>query len=51
MAKILQLYKESGMPSQKFVDLLSHTIWTDIVKPVVSSIATEIPLEPWVQSS
>ncbi len=42
MAKALKLYKEHGMPPQEFVDQLSNTIWTDIVKPVVSSITTKV---------
>ena len=43
MAKVLQLYKESGMSPEIFVDKLSDTIWNEIVKPVVNSIATELP--------
>jgi len=43
MAKVLKLYKEGGVPAQKFVDQFSDTIWTEIVKPVVSSIATKVP--------
>lgn len=43
MARVLLQYKESGMAPETFVDRRSDKIWSEVVRPVVSSIETEFP--------
>lgn len=43
MAKVLQLFEESGTPPETIMEMPSDKIWNEIVGPVVSSIEAEFP--------